>query len=289
MFTFFSFYDWIIGFILGNIKNFIVVKWILLLVNLLCPGSGFLPLKQFRVGFGYFLFSAAFFFVLRIALSSVSAPNTICFLLAAAIGLIIFTSTLHLAAVQARHQATWFRSCVTLIIAPLISLILFNVNGPLFYGQPKLSLGRSNSNSMTPTFSKNSILLFRWEVDPSLLRNKIIMFNLGSSNVEILASLGVDSNHTLNVKRVVGLPGDYFTHKDGILTIKPRITQSTTSFSSIASLPDFSGTIGPREVFVLGDNITSSIDSRVYGPVPLKEVKAVGIRILYPNPALLFR
>lgn len=78
------------------------------------------------------------------------------------------------------------------------------------------------------------------------------------------------------IKRVIGLPGERVTIKDGLVTIynkdlpegfNPDLGQEYyKSISSTSGNVDI--TVGQKEIFVLGDNRSNSSDSRVFGSIP---------------------
>lgn len=81
------------------------------------------------------------------------------------------------------------------------------------------------------------------------------------------------------IKRVIGLPGDRVVVSDGIITIYNEAHPDGFN-------PDHSGlykiaqttegnvdiTVNQGEVFVAGDNRANSLDSRIFGPIPVKDI-----------------
>lgn len=105
------------------------------------------------------------------------------------------------------------------------------------------------------------------------------------------------------IKRLVGLPGDSITFRDGMVYIKPKgennflpVTEFSPRFKKIYSrkggyhghLPY--GSLSPQEIikvppdsyFAMGDNSASSSDSRYWGFVPRKNVVGRGFFVFWP-------
>ncbi|KAM7201732.1 Peptidase S24/S26A/S26B/S26C [Naviculisporaceae sp. PSN 640] len=104
--------------------------------------------------------------------------------------------------------------------------------------------------SMLPTFE----VIGEWILISKLHR-------LGR-NVEVgdLVVYDIPINDTLGVKRVLGLPGDY------VMTGTPHCDRPPTGMERMVQIP-------PGHCWLVGDNMTASRDSRIFGPVPLALVR----------------
>ncbi len=88
------------------------------------------------------------------------------------------------------------------------------------------------------------------------------------------------------IKRVIGLPGETVTIKDGVVTVYDA---SNTPLILDESYVELSKTeteaykqLGPDEYFVMGDNRLGSADSRLWGPVPAKDIVGRPILRVWP-------
>ena len=96
----------------------------------------------------------------------------------------------------------------------------------------------------------------------------------------LLLNAEVPSQTKQLIKRVIGLPGDHLVIANNVITIYNK--QYPKGFDPDKVLPygkDIPITTGninmiiPKdEVFVCGDNRTDSLDSRVFGPVPVQNI-----------------
>ena len=87
------------------------------------------------------------------------------------------------------------------------------------------------------------------------------------------------------IKRIIGLPGETVSIQHGIVTItkadgtaltlsEPYVVNEDATYSK-------SVTLGSSEYFVMGDNRPNSSDSRVWGPLPAKDIIGrVDLRLL---------
>jgi signal peptidase I len=71
------------------------------------------------------------------------------------------------------------------------------------------------------------------------------------------------------IKRIIGLPGERIKMVDGVISINDQPLKEaylSDIYATQASMPE--QTLGLGEYFVMGDNRANSLDSRILGPVP---------------------
>lgn len=89
----------------------------------------------------------------------------------------------------------------------------------------------------------------------------------------------VDDGSGYALKRIVGLPGETLQFWRGYVFINCRLLREPYLPKYTYTFPDETKgrtkvTLNDEEYFLLGDNRTCSVDSRSYGPVTRKAVKA---------------
>ncbi len=133
---------------------------------------------------------------------------------------------------------------------------------------------RIPSESMVPTL----------EVGDRVLANKFIYRFTEPDKGDIVVFDSVDENddQTL-IKRVVGSAGDEIQVQGGVLYVNDEAQEETY----LNEETPFAGSSGPIEVpdgniFVMGDNRGNSADSRVFGPLPLENLKGEAFARFWP-------
>ena len=129
---------------------------------------------------------------------------------------------------------------------------------------------RVDGSSMEPSLHDGELvvvnrLAYRWS---DLTRGDIIVFNFP-----------FDPDRRF-IKRLIGLPGDRIMVQDGRL----YINNAPVEEPYIAAPPLYRGTwtVGPDEVFVLGDNRNNSSDSQNWGMLPINEIIGKAVVVYWP-------
>ena len=122
--------------------------------------------------------------------------------------------------------------------------------------------------SMSPTLKDEEIVIV----------NKLI-YNLDDvKRYDIIAYSLIEEDGYFDIKRVVGMPGEKVTIKDGYVYINDKQLQNSPFNEKIitAGLASETITLGDGEYFVLGDNINNSEDSRYSNVGNISEVEILG-------------
>ncbi len=138
-------------------------------------------------------------------------------------------------------------------------------------------------NSMLPTLKHGDlVLVYKYNFPTRFSKKQIYEFkNLDIKKLDIL--LFETEDGSLVLKRLIGLPGDFYSFKNGAIFIDNKPLDETYTLSDVTSPPvanfqtmksnsfysiQSEGRIPPGYYLLLGDNRAVSRDSRTMGLVP---------------------
>ena len=120
--------------------------------------------------------------------------------------------------------------------------------------------------SMYPTFKNGNYLI----VDELTYR-----FRKPERGSVIVFKYPKDTSKSF-IKRVIGLPGEIVSIKEGKVTITssqyPNGLALNEPYIELPKSDSLTYTLGQDEYFVMGDNRAQSADSRLWGPVPTQDI-----------------
>ncbi len=133
---------------------------------------------------------------------------------------------------------------------------------------------RIPTESMVPTL----------EVGDRVLANKFVyrFTEPERRDVVVFDSIAEDDDQTL-IKRVVGVAGDEIQVQSGVLYVNGEEQEEPYLNDADQSRGFFGPTVVPEgHIFVMGDNRGNSADSRVFGPLPLENLKGEAFMRFWP-------
>lgn len=129
------------------------------------------------------------------------------------------------------------------------------------------------SGSMIPTL----------EIGDRVLVNKFIYRFTEPKRGDIIVFTSVDTPNEDLIKRVVGLPGDEIAVRHGRLFLNGERQKEPFTNKSLPDRSFYAKTTVPKgHVFVMGDNRGNSADSRVFGPLPKKNIEGEAFLRFWP-------
>jgi len=129
------------------------------------------------------------------------------------------------------------------------------------------------SGSMIPTL----------EIGDRVLVNKFIYRFTDPRRGDIIVFQSVDNANEDLIKRVVGLPGDKIAVRGGRLFVNGEPQKEPYTNKKFPDRSFFAQTKVPKHhVFVMGDNRGNSADSRVFGPLPEKNIEGEAFLRFWP-------
>jgi len=173
---------------------------------------------------------------------------------------------------QDKNSKSFWKELGKLLFLALIIVIPFR----LYIAQPFIVDGAS----MDPTFRNGQYLI----VDEVTYRFKT------PERGSVLIFKYPEDPKKYFIKRVIGLPGEIISLKEGAVTIVnndyPEGLTLYEPYVKFKKEDSLNYTLGEGEYFVMGDNRLGSSDSRVWGAVP--EANIIGRPIIRFFPPALF-
>ena len=134
------------------------------------------------------------------------------------------------------------------------------------------------------TFVFQTVTVIGPSMNPTLEDGEIVIVNKLAYNIsdidryDVVAYSLIEEDGYFDIKRVVGMPGETVTIKDGYIYINDKPLQNSPFSEKIitAGLASESIKLGDGEYFVLGDNINNSEDSRYSNVGNISEVEILG-------------
>jgi signal peptidase I len=129
------------------------------------------------------------------------------------------------------------------------------------------------SGSMIPTL----------EIGDRVLVNKFIYRFTEPERGDIVVFQSVDNPDEDLIKRVVGVPGDTVAVRRGHLILNGKRQKEPYVNKKLPDRSFYAKTKVPKgHVFVMGDNRGNSADSRVFGPLPKKNIEGEAFLRFWP-------
>ena len=133
---------------------------------------------------------------------------------------------------------------------------------------------RIPTESMVPTL----------EVGDRVLANKFVyrFTEPERRDIVVFDSVDEDDDQTL-IKRVVGVAGDEIQVQGGVLYVNGEAQDEPYLNDADLSRGFYGPTVVPEgHIFVMGDNRANSADSRIFGPLPLENLKGEAFVRFWP-------
>ena len=148
-------------------------------------------------------------------------------------------------------------------VLPYVVIILVVVLIKIFVFTPVIVHG----DSMLDTLHDHDIMIL----------DKLSMRTKGIQRFDIVV---VQVGDTKIIKRVIGLPGETIQYQNNKLYINGKFMEDShgsdvTYDFDLVTIPD-------DMYYVLGDNRTDSVDSRILGVIPKKDILGKATFIIYP-------
>ena len=169
-----------------------------------------------------------------------------------------------------KEKRTFKEELLSWVYTLLAALVIVTVIRTFFFAPIRV-----DGESMRNTLQDGDIVLVTkpeyWS--GNYQRGDVIICRYPNRNKESSISLGGSfeltfTNHTLFVKRLIGLPGDKIEFRQGVLYVNDQLVDESNIDVYIPYTRSMGPiTLGRDQYFVVGDNRGNSNDSRAVGPI----------------------
>lgn len=255
-------------------KNLIIIS--ALIINLFRPGLGNVLLGQFKIGF-LFLFYTFLSFIL--GLKIIQIPN-----INSNFGVVLLLSCIIVGIFSSIYLLlNWNKieekSNIGVIINFLVLLFLLATPSmeERILDYYRVSINRLKGISMNPTLVSGEVVLVNKQ--DVYTRGDIVMVNVTMPN-DSIKKMG---------KRVIAFEGELIRIKDGKIYIDgkeilesriKKITYRNLGESKYGVWENYR--IPKGYVYILGDNSSSSYDSRYFGAIPMENLQGIYLKTIWP-------
>ena len=124
------------------------------------------------------------------------------------------------------------------------------------------------------------VVVTGWSMYPTLVSGEYVLFNRlaylrrSPKRGDVVLVRGLLEGNKAVIKRVVGVPGDTVQLKQGVVTVNGVPLEEDSSPGDAESSEHGLWILEQDEWFLLGDAMDMSTDSRSYGPVPRRAIRA---------------
>jgi len=255
-------------------------RWVGSLLSLLLPGAGMYLAGDKRKGWRWFFVTLAAWLLYNLLAPLPLLPELWAFVALAFVSLVL--GCWMLASSFRPVPRIAFRGWILfLLLAATVGL------AEVYFGHLCARPFSISAGSMAPTLQRNDHILVQtcayWFSKPQ--RGDVVAWKTDALAVPI-----VPEGQFL-VKRVAALPGERVEIKGGQLLVDGKPLDQPVIFVGKDFTTPGGGpfpatanpiTLPPQTYFVLGDNLTNSLDSRHYGPIPLRAIYGRATKIYWP-------
>lgn len=128
-----------------------------------------------------------------------------------------------------------------------------------------------SGESMSPTLQDGDRISGQRVTSVDDLTYGVYAIQVPPSLMSVDKILDIDRSKPLLVKRIIGLPEDHIICVDG----KLMRNGSPVNLPSYYSALNFDYILAADEVFLIGDNLTESYDSRHFGPIKIDDTSRI--------------